>query len=205
MYTHGNSGRQRVKNKCNLMRQKYDWLIDCCCCLLIISCKQQLLWLTKASKIVSERKAVVTVASVVVAFAVCWVPYFSVFVIKPFISTPVDQSVDLLTLWLGYANSSVNPFLYAFYSSSFRDGFRRVLCRSSPCHAADRPDAIDRATGRSRAERESRTRCLMEKSGLDYPATTTIWPGGETSSYVGRERFIINHRLDSHSDISIHV
>jgi len=43
--------------------------------------------LLKASKIVSERKAVVTVASVVVAFAVCWVPYFSVFVIKPSLFT----------------------------------------------------------------------------------------------------------------------
>jgi len=47
----------------------------------------RLMMLLKASKIVSERKAVVTVASVVVAFAVCWVPYFSVFVIKPSLFT----------------------------------------------------------------------------------------------------------------------
>ena len=40
--------------------------------------------------------------------------------------TPVHQLVDELTLWLGYANSSVNPFLYAFYNSSFRDGFPLV-------------------------------------------------------------------------------
>ena len=66
-----------------------------------------LLLTVQASKIVSERKAVVTVASVVVAFAVCWVPYFSVFVIKPFVSSPVGHVVDQLTLWLGYANSSV--------------------------------------------------------------------------------------------------
>lgn len=111
----------------------------------------------KASKIVNERKAVVTVATVVVAFAVCWVPYFSVFVIKPFISAPVDHLVDQLTLWLGYANSSVNPFLYAFYNSSFRDGFRRVLChRPRPCGGGGGATEIDRAAGGRRAERSSR-------------------------------------------------
>ena len=114
----------------------------------------------KASKIVSERKAVVTVASVVVAFAVCWVPYFSVFVIKPFIASPIDNRLDQLTLWLGYANSSVNPFLYAFYNSSFRDGFRRVLCRSGP-RRADQP-GLRQAGGSRRSERQSRWESAVE-------------------------------------------
>jgi len=113
----------------------------------------------KASKIVNERKAVITVASVIVAFAVCWVPYFTVFVIKPFVSTPIDHRVDQLTLWLGYANSSVNPFLYAFYNSSFRDGFRRVLCRSSPCRAGQ-PD-IDQLSTSRRNDRDYRLQPTM--------------------------------------------
>jgi len=113
-----------------------------------------MLFTTQASKIVSERKAVVTVASVVAAFAVCWVPYFTVFVIKPFVSTPIDHIVDQLTLWLGYANSSVNPFLYAFYNSSFRDGFRRVLCRPCPCCA--RQPNIEQPGSRRRSDRDSR-------------------------------------------------
>ena len=99
----------------------------------------------------------VTVASVVVAFAVCWVPYFTVFVVKPFVASPIDQRVDLLTLWLGYANSSVNPFLYAFYNSSFRDGFRRVLCRPCPCCSDQSPDPRRGCAGSSRrSERGSR-------------------------------------------------
>jgi len=110
----------------------------------------------KASKIVSERKAVVTVASVVVAFAVCWVPYFTVFIIKPFLSTPIDHRIDQLTLWLGYANSSVNPFLYAFYNSSFRDGFRGVLCRPCPCCRSGQPDLDRTFSSRRRSERGSR-------------------------------------------------
>jgi hypothetical protein len=81
------------------------------------------------SKVISDRKAVVTLASVVLAFAVCWVPYFLAFVIKPFLGYTINYHADLVALWLGYANSSVNPFLYAFHSTAFRDGFRRVLCR----------------------------------------------------------------------------
>lgn len=70
-----------------------------------------------------------TLASVVLAFAICWVPYFLLFVIKPFLGHAINYHFDQVALWLGYANSSVNPFLYAFHSTNFRDGFRRVLCR----------------------------------------------------------------------------
>jgi hypothetical protein len=80
-------------------------------------------------KFLSDTKATATLASVVVCFAVCWVPYFALFTAKPFLASPVNKHLDLFVLWLGYANSAVNPFLYAFYNSNFRDGFYRVLCR----------------------------------------------------------------------------
>ena len=131
-------------------------------------------------KLVSDRKATVTLASVVLAFAVCWVPYFVLFTVKPFLcpsmttttaaaATPgamdaavdgdgggsatandddsqrqcveISSHLDQFVLWLGYVNSSVNPFLYAFYSSAFRDGFRRVLC--SRCSAFGGYDGRD--------------------------------------------------------------
>lgn len=81
-------------------------------------------------RVVSDRKATVTLASVVLAFAVCWIPYFALFTVKPFLPDPnvISAHLDLLFLWLGYVNSTVNPFLYAFYNSSFRQGFKRVLC-----------------------------------------------------------------------------
>jgi histamine receptor H2 len=86
----------------------------------------------KEHKIVSDRKATVTLASVVIAFAICWIPYFILFTIKAFIHHPVSVHLDLFVLWLGYVNSSVNPFLYAFYNSSFRDAFKKVLCQRCP-------------------------------------------------------------------------
>ena len=80
-------------------------------------------------KFLSDTKATATLASVVVCFAVCWVPYFTLFTAKPFLARPVNLHLDLFVLWLGYVNSVINPFLYAFYNSNFRDGFYRILCR----------------------------------------------------------------------------
>jgi hypothetical protein len=81
---------------------------------------------------VSDTKATVTLASVVLAFAICWVPYFVLFTAKPFLHVEINVHVDLFCLWLGYVNSSINPFLYAFYNSSFREGFVKVLCQRCP-------------------------------------------------------------------------
>lgn len=80
----------------------------------------------------SDTKAMVTLASIVLAFAICWVPYFVLFTLKPFLHRPFNTHLDLFALWLGYFNSAINPFLYAFYNSQFRDAFIRILCRNSP-------------------------------------------------------------------------
>ncbi|ELT88385.1 hypothetical protein CAPTEDRAFT_107629 [Capitella teleta] len=77
----------------------------------------------------SENKATVTLATVILAFTVCWVPYFVLFTARPFVSNGFNPTVDLFTLWLGYVNSMLNPFVYAFHSSEFRYGFMLVLCR----------------------------------------------------------------------------
>ena len=70
----------------------------------------------------------VTLATIVLAFAVCWIPYFVLFTLKPFGIT-VNIHWDLLFLWLGYANSMINPFLYGFYNSTYRESFKKILCR----------------------------------------------------------------------------
>lgn len=111
--------------------------------------------------VVSNRKAVVVLASILVAFAVCWVPYFVLFTVRPFLTTTAvldDDSdrlpmsaatptptkvvdvvdaipvvLDEFCLWLGYANSFINPFLYAFYNSAFRNGMWRLLSCNGRC------------------------------------------------------------------------
>ncbi len=80
-------------------------------------------------QLVSDTKATITLASLVLAFAICWIPYFSLFTAKPFLSSGINVHLDLTALWLGYVNSLINPFLYAYYNSAFRDAFVRILCR----------------------------------------------------------------------------
>ena len=88
----------------------------------------------KHNNMASDTKATITLSTVVLAFAVCWIPYFTLFTVKPFISKPINDHVDLFTLWLGYVNSLINPFLYAYYNTAFRTAFARILCGAcGPC------------------------------------------------------------------------
>ena len=80
-------------------------------------------------KLASDTKATITLATLVLAFAICWIPYFVIFSMKPFVAEPVNVHFDLFCLWLGYVNSAINPFLYAYYNTTFRNAFARVLCR----------------------------------------------------------------------------
>ena len=132
-----------------------------------------------SAAIVSDRKAIVNLASIVLAFAICWIPYFVLFTLKPFVDLPLSSGFgyhfDLFALWLGYANSSINPFLYAFYSTSFRNGFRRLLCsrwgrnrnESFAMRSGDGDWDCPRgatAAGNGKSSVESRTRWSAEDS-----------------------------------------
>jgi len=71
-----------------------------------------------------ENKAAKTLAIVVGGFVVCWLPFFVLYVVEPFCaSCRVSDAVRSALTWLGYANSLVNPFIYATYNRHFRHSF----------------------------------------------------------------------------------
>lgn len=76
-------------------------------------------------------KAAKTIAILVSAFLICWMPYTLVSSAsilcgkKCYDNTP--DEVITLTLLLAYTNSALNPFLYAFHNRDFRESFRRLL------------------------------------------------------------------------------
>ncbi|XP_029305845.1 5-hydroxytryptamine receptor 7-like isoform X2 [Cottoperca gobio] len=81
-----------------------------------------------------EQKAATTLGIVVGAFTFCWLPFFLVSTARPFICGVECSCVPLwlerTLLWLGYANSLINPFIYAFFNRDLRTTYSNLLrCR----------------------------------------------------------------------------
>ncbi|KAL6478215.1 hypothetical protein MHYP_G00140500 [Metynnis hypsauchen] len=81
-----------------------------------------------------EQKAAATLGVVVGAFGFCWLPFFLLSTARPFVCgtecSCVPLWVERTLLWLGYANSLINPFIYAFFNRDLRTTYRSLLsCR----------------------------------------------------------------------------
>lgn len=76
---------------------------------------------------VREHKATVTLAAVVGAFVVCWAPYFTYFTVMGLLRRDMRGTAYSVVLWLGYANSALNPVLYAALNRDFRSAYGRLL------------------------------------------------------------------------------
>ncbi|XP_052010249.1 5-hydroxytryptamine receptor 7 [Xyrauchen texanus] len=81
-----------------------------------------------------EQKAAATLGVVVGAFTICWLPFFLLSLSRPFVCgtecSCIPLWVERTLLWLGYANSLINPFIYAFFNRDLRTTYRSLLsCR----------------------------------------------------------------------------
>lgn len=85
-----------------------------------------------------ETKAAQTLTMVVGGFIACWLPFFTYYLIIPFLPPEkVSKTLMLLLTWLGWISSGINPFIYAFYSADFRIAFWRLTFRKfckTPTH-----------------------------------------------------------------------
>ncbi|XP_049729976.1 5-hydroxytryptamine receptor 4 isoform X4 [Elephas maximus indicus] len=76
----------------------------------------------------TETKAAKTLCIIMGCFCLCWAPFFVTNIVDPFVDYTVPGEVWTAFLWLGYINSGLNPFLYAFLNKSFRRAFLIILC-----------------------------------------------------------------------------
>lgn len=76
-----------------------------------------------------ERKASTTLGIIMSAFIVCWLPFFVLALVRPFLKNPdaIPAFLSSLFLWLGYCNSLLNPIIYATLNRDFRKPFREIL------------------------------------------------------------------------------
>ncbi|KFM79135.1 5-hydroxytryptamine receptor 1, partial [Stegodyphus mimosarum] len=83
----------------------------------------------KISAIVKDRKASITLGIIMTAFVVCWLPFFVVALLRSlFTNLWVPHGVRSCVLWLGYANSMLNPIIYVTFHQDFRRSFKEMLC-----------------------------------------------------------------------------
>lgn len=73
------------------------------------------------------QKATITIAIVVGVFLVCWTPFFLCNILNPFIGYATPPMLIDALVWLGYVNSTLNPFIYAFMYSWFRKAVRIIV------------------------------------------------------------------------------
>ncbi|XP_030240812.1 5-hydroxytryptamine receptor 1A [Drosophila navojoa] len=77
-----------------------------------------------------ENKTTQTLSIVVGGFIACWLPFFVYYLITPFLAEDqVSATLTKALTWLGWFNSAINPFIYAFYSVDFRAAFWRLTCK----------------------------------------------------------------------------
>lgn len=84
----------------------------------------------RISSLRRETKTAQTLSMVVGGFIACWLPFFIYYLLMPFLPKESVSNVlmEFLT-WLGWINSAINPFIYAFYNADFRIAFWRLTFR----------------------------------------------------------------------------
>lgn len=86
-----------------------------------------------------ERRAARTMAIIMGAFVVCWLPFFLMYVIFPFCGQCAEATNHHIIngiVWLGYVNSTLNPVIYTVFNVDFRRAFKNLL--TGKCHRTHR-------------------------------------------------------------------
>ena len=75
-----------------------------------------------------QNKAIKTIALLSVSLGLCWLPWSMVVVMKMVYPLHVSASWQIVTFWLGYFNSTINPLCYAMANPHFKETFLLLFC-----------------------------------------------------------------------------
>ncbi|XP_071448597.1 orexin/Hypocretin receptor type 1-like [Hetaerina americana] len=88
----------------------------------------------------SRRKAAKMLVAVVLMFAVCYFPVHLLGIMRYMVKLPqTDEwvALSMISHWLCYANSAVNPVIYNFMSGKFRREFKHAFLYGPCCRDSD--------------------------------------------------------------------
>lgn len=79
----------------------------------------------------SRRKAMKMFVTIVVCFALCWLPdhvtYFLITYNDEFYNCGLPRNIDFISLFFAYAISALNPCIYIILNQHYRNGAKRLL------------------------------------------------------------------------------
>ena len=127
-----------------------------------------------AEKKRSHRKVTKLVTMIIAVYIVCWLPYwaFQVHLIIPHAQiTPWKVYMFQVFTILSYANSMINPMLYAFTNENFRESFISAFrCASDPMLLGNRRGS--EFSGGPNNNSVGRTKKLRAEPHTEYEFTT---------------------------------
>lgn len=108
-----------------------------------------------------ETKAAKTLGIIVGGFILCWLPFFTMYIVRPFCPNRIHPTIFSVLFWLGYCNSAINPCIYALFSKDFRFAFKKIIC--CKCSCMRRPDTLRRGSDGSQLAMRSVLRFCITK------------------------------------------
>lgn len=87
-----------------------------------------------AKRYLIETKAAKTLAIIVGFFIMCWLPFFTMYLVRAFCELCIEPLLFSILFWLGYCNSAINPLIYALFSKEFRIAFKTILYKCLCVH-----------------------------------------------------------------------
>ncbi|KAG7509521.1 trace amine-associated receptor 1-like [Solea senegalensis] len=90
---------------------------------------RSILSMAKSGETVSkmEKKATKTLSIVMGIFLLSWTPFVVCITFHRLSNYPIPVHVIQSLKWLGWSNSMLNPFIYAFFYSWFRSAFKMII------------------------------------------------------------------------------
>lgn len=75
-----------------------------------------------------EQRATKRMLLIMICFCVCWMPFLFMYVLRSICDTcDMNHHFVAAIIWLGYANSSLNPILYTLFNDDFKSAFKKLI------------------------------------------------------------------------------
>ena len=147
----------------------------------------------------SEAHLIATLWIVLVAFVLCWLPFFA-YLIAGIMNKKIPFYLPILAFNFGYSNSTLNPVVYALRLQSFRKGFHEIVvgcCKRNTQPAAyltyDHEEVENALDATANALHTALPKNAMKKVSVVY-----VLPGSNNKGFLIEEGVKTNRKVSAY-------